>query len=46
MANTDIQITAQLLGHPVSYYLWPSLAWTAGIVLVFAPLATWKLKRS
>jgi ABC transporter DrrB family efflux protein len=36
----------QLLGHSVSYYLWPSLAWTAGIVLVFAPLAVWKLKRS
>jgi ABC transporter DrrB family efflux protein len=35
-----------LLGHPVSYYLWPSLAWTAGIVLVFAPLAVWKLRRS
>ena len=36
----------QLLGHPVSYYLWPSLAWSAGIVLVFAPLAVWKLKNS
>jgi ABC transporter DrrB family efflux protein len=36
----------QLLGHSVSYYLWPSLAWTAGIVLVFAPLAVWKLKRT
>jgi ABC transporter DrrB family efflux protein len=35
-----------LLGHSVSYYLWPSLAWTVGIVLVFAPLAVWKLKRS
>ena len=35
-----------LLGHTVSYYLWPSLAWTAGIILLFAPLATWKLKRS
>jgi ABC transporter DrrB family efflux protein len=35
-----------LLGHSGSYYLWPSLIWTAGIVLVFAPLAVWKLKRS
>jgi ABC transporter DrrB family efflux protein len=35
-----------LLGHPVSYYLWPSMAWTAGIILVFAPLAVWKLQRS
>jgi hypothetical protein len=36
----------QLLGHSVSYYLWPSLAWSAGIVVLFAPLAVWKLKRS
>jgi ABC transporter DrrB family efflux protein len=35
-----------LLGHSVSYYVWPSLAWTAGIILVFAPLAVWKLHRS
>ncbi len=36
----------QLLGHSVSYYLVPSLLWTAGLVAVFAPLAVWKLKRS
>jgi len=35
-----------LLGHSLSYYLVPSLLWTAGLVLVFAPLAVWKLKRS
>ena len=35
-----------LLGHSLSYYLVPSLLWTAGIVVVFAPLAVWKLKRS
>jgi ABC transporter DrrB family efflux protein len=51
MCNTVRLLTGgpaaeQLLGHPASYYLWPSLAWTVGIVLVFAPLATWKLKRS
>jgi ABC-2 type transport system permease protein len=51
MCNTVRLLTGgpaaqQLLGHPLSYYLWPSLAWTAGIILVFAPLATWKLKRS
>jgi ABC-2 type transport system permease protein len=51
MCNTVRLLTGgtaaqQLLGHPASYYLWPSLAWTAGIILVFAPLATWKLKRS
>ena len=33
-----------LLGHPVSYYLVPSLLWTAGLVVVFAPIAVWKLK--
>jgi ABC transporter DrrB family efflux protein len=36
----------QLLGHSLSYYLVPSLLWTAGIIAVFAPLAVWKLKRS
>jgi ABC transporter DrrB family efflux protein len=36
----------RLLGHSLSYYLVPSLLWTAGIILVFAPLAVRKLKRS
>ena len=35
-----------LLGHPLSYYLVPSLLWTAGLVLVFAPLAVWRLRKS
>ncbi len=35
-----------LLGHSLSYYLVPSLLWVVGIVVVFAPLTTWKLKRS
>jgi ABC-2 type transport system permease protein len=35
-----------LLGHSVSYYLVPSLLWSAGLVAVFAPLAVWKLKRA
>jgi ABC-2 type transport system permease protein len=51
MVNTVRLLTGgpaaqQLLGHSVSYYLVPSLLWTAGLILVFAPLATWKLKRS
>lgn len=51
MCNTVRVLTGgsraqQLLGHPASYYLWPSLAWTVGIIAVFAPLAVWKLKRS
>ena len=49
MVNTVRLLTGgpaaqQLLGHPVSYYLVPSLLWTAGLVIVFAPLAVWKLK--
>jgi ABC transporter DrrB family efflux protein len=35
-----------LLGHSLSYYLVPSLLWTAGIILVFAPLSVRKLRRS
>ncbi len=34
----------QLLGHPLSYYLVRSLLWTAGLVLVFAPLAVRRLR--
>ncbi len=49
MVNTVRLLTGgpaaeQLLGHSVSYYLVPSLLWTAGLVIVFAPLAVWKLK--
>jgi ABC transporter DrrB family efflux protein len=51
MVNTVRLLTGgpqaqELLGHSVSYYLWPSLLWSLGLVLVFAPLAVWKLKRS
>lgn len=35
-----------LLGHSLSYYLVPALLWTVGLVVVFAPLAVWKLKKS
>ena len=51
MVNTVRLLTGgpaaqQLLGHSVSYYLVPSLLWTAGLIAVFAPIAAWKLKRS
>lgn len=36
----------QLVGHSLGHYLVPSLLWSAGIVVVFAPLAVWRLKRS
>ena len=35
-----------LLGHGLSYYLIPALLWSLGLVVVFAPLAAWKLKNS
>jgi ABC transporter DrrB family efflux protein len=43
---TGGQAAQQLYGHTLSYYLVPSLLWTAGIVAVFAPLCVWRLKRS
>ena len=51
MVNTVRTLTGgpgaqALLGHSLSSYLVPSLLWTAGLVLVFAPLAVWRLKRS
>ena len=51
MVNTVRLLTGgpaaeHLLGHSVSYYLVPSLLWTVALIVVFAPLATWKLKRS
>jgi ABC-2 type transport system permease protein len=36
----------QLLGHPLDGYLPLSLAWSAGILLVFAPLTVWRLRRN
>ena len=51
MVNTVRLLTGgpaaeQLLGHSLSYYLVRSLLWSAGLVVVFAPLAVRKLKRS
>jgi len=51
MVNTARLLTGgsaarHLLGHSVSYYLVPSLLWTAGLILVFAPLTVRLLKRS
>jgi ABC transporter DrrB family efflux protein len=38
---------AQLMvGHSVAAYLPASLYWTAGLIIVFAPLTVWKLRRS
>jgi ABC-2 type transport system permease protein/oleandomycin transport system permease protein len=38
---------AQLMvGHSVAAYLPASFYWTAGLIIVFAPLTVWKLRRS
>lgn len=36
---------AALLGHPVGYYVARSLMWTAGILLVFVPVAVARYRR-
>jgi len=51
MVNTVRWLTGgpaahQLLGHSLSYFLVPALLWSLGLVVVFAPLAVWKLKKS
>jgi ABC transporter DrrB family efflux protein len=51
MCNTVRTLTGgpaaqHLFGHSLSYYLVPSLLWAAGIIVVFAPLCAWRLKRS
>jgi ABC-type multidrug transport system permease subunit len=34
-----------LLAHSTSHYVWTSLAWCAGMTLVFAPIAIWAYRR-
>ncbi|MGO9557616.1 MAG: ABC transporter permease [Acidimicrobiales bacterium] len=51
MSNTVRVLTgghasSLLLGHSLGAYLLPSLVWSVGILLVFAPLTVWKLRRS
>jgi len=36
----------QIIGHSLSASLPASLLWSAGILVVFAPLTVWKLRRS
>jgi hypothetical protein len=35
-----------MLGHDASYFVTRSLAWAAGIVLVFVPLAVARYRRT
>jgi hypothetical protein len=41
---TSGHATQQLLGRRLNSYLPASLLWSAGIVLVFAPLTVWRLR--
>jgi ABC-type multidrug transport system permease subunit len=34
-----------VLGHDAGHYIWPAVLWTAGIVMVFAPLAVARFSR-
>jgi ABC-2 type transport system permease protein/oleandomycin transport system permease protein len=43
---TASAVRALVLGGPTGTYLWQSLAWMAGIVLVFAPLAVRRYRRA
>jgi ABC-type multidrug transport system permease subunit len=36
---------ALMIGTPLEPYLWLALAWSAGIILVCAPLAIWRYRR-
>jgi ABC transporter DrrB family efflux protein len=43
---TASAVRALVLGGPTATYVWQSLAWAAGIVLVFAPLAVRRYRRA
>jgi ABC transporter DrrB family efflux protein len=42
---TASAVRALSLGGPTASYVWQSLAWAAGIIAVFAPLAVWRYRR-
>jgi ABC-2 type transport system permease protein len=43
---TEGHASELLLGHSLATYLVPSLLWSAGLVVLFAPLTVWRLRRS
>jgi ABC-2 type transport system permease protein len=50
MSNTVRLLTEgrgaqEILGHSLSSCLLPSLYWSAGLIIVFAPLTVWRLRR-
>jgi ABC transporter DrrB family efflux protein len=46
LSVTSSAVRALVLGGPTSSYVLQSLAWSIGLVLVFAPLAVWRYRRS
>jgi ABC transporter DrrB family efflux protein len=46
VSYTASAMRALVLGGATSAYVWESLAWYAGIIIVFAPLGAWLYRRS
>lgn len=43
---TASAVRALVLGGPTSTYVWQSVAWLIGIIIVFAPLGVWRYRRA
>lgn len=43
---TASAVRALVLGGPTSTYVWQSVAWLVGIVVVFAPLGVWRYRHA
>jgi ABC transporter DrrB family efflux protein len=43
---TASAVRALMIGGPTATYVLQSLAWSAGILIVFAPLAVWRYRRT
>jgi ABC transporter DrrB family efflux protein len=46
VSQTASAVRACVLGGPTAAFVWHSLAWCVGIVLVFAPLGAWRYHRA
>lgn len=46
VSYTASAVRALVLGGPTATYVWQSLAWFAGIIIVFAPLGAWRYHRA
>ena len=43
---TASAVRALVLGGPTSTYVWQSVAWLLGIIIVFAPLGVWRYRHA